>query len=145
MRSYTSIALGFIVAISLAASAAAKDYPIQLKVLSAESHEDIGPSQRALEGCSWRDLDAYCFGSSPYIVNTMVVQENGGEPFSIACTAYEWSNCTDLAVDQTFQARKEKHGIAILYTDKSGTKRTQVYEIERSSDQSARFSGQGRE
>lgn len=132
MRSYTSLALGFIFAVTLAASASAKDYPIQLKVLSAESHEGIGPSEKALEGCAWRAIDAYCFGSSTYTVNTMTVQENGGEPFSITCTAYEWSNCTDLAVDETFPARQEKHGIDILYTDKSGAKRTQFYQIERS-------------
>lgn len=135
MRRHASIALGFILAATLIASATAKDYPIQLKVLSAESHQDIGPSQRALEGCAWREIDAYCFGTSTYTVNTMVVQENGGKPFSVTCMAYLWSNCTSLPVDQTFSARQEKHdGITILYRDKTGAKRTQLYEIERSAD-----------
>ncbi len=138
MRSYISLALGFIFAFALAASAAKKDYPIQLKVLSAESHEAVGPSEKALEGCAWRAIDAYCFGSSDYTVNTMLVQENGGEPFRITCTAYEWSNCTTLPVGETFPARQEKYGIDVLYTDKSGSKRRELYQIDRTTDEASK-------
>ncbi len=138
MRSYAPLALGFILAVTLTASAAAKDYPIQLKVLSAERHEAIGPSQQALEGCALRSLDAYCFGTSEYTVNTMLVQENDGEPFRITCMAYEWSNCTSLPVGETFSARQEKDGFVVLYTDKSGSKRKELYQIDRSTDEASK-------
>ncbi len=131
MRRYASIALGFVLTLALGAGADAKDYPLQVEVLSAESYHASGPSEKALEGCTLRDIDAYCFGSSTYIVHNMMVQESGGKPFSILCMAYRWSHCTGLPIDETFPARREGRGIAIQYTDKNGKKRTQVYQIAR--------------
>ncbi len=131
MTRHIAVMLGFIfVLATLSGSAGAKDYPLQVKVLSAESYEALGPSERALEGCPWREIDAYCFGMSPYTVNTMTVQENGGEQLSISCMDYQWSNCAELPVNQTFPARQEKRGIDILFTDKNGGKRTQLYQID---------------
>lgn len=130
MRRFTSTAFWFVFAVALTASAEAKDYPLQVKVLSAESHQILGPPERALEGCNWRAIDAYCYASTPvpYTVNTMTVQENGGAPFSVECTAYRWSHCTGLPVDQTFPARQSRRGITIAYPDKSGKQHTQLYE-----------------
>jgi hypothetical protein len=138
MKRYASIALGLILTATLVAGAKAKDYPIQIKVLSAESHQIEGQSERAMEGCPWREIDAYCYSSEPetYTVNSMIVQQNGGKPFCIECTAYRWSNCTSLPVDKTFPARQNKRGIAILYSDKHGKQRMQLYEIVSPSAQS---------
>ena len=126
---YASIALGFVLTLALGAGANAKNFPLQVEVLSAESYHASGPSEKALEGCTLRDIDAYCFGSSTYMVHNMMVQENGGKPLSILCMAYRWSNCTSLPIDETFPARREGRGIAIQYTDKNGKKRKQVYQI----------------
>lgn len=138
MKSYAAIGLAMILAATLAASARAKDYPLQIKVLSAEEHQTLGPSERAMEGCNWRDIDAYCYASAPvqYTVNTMTVEENGGQPFRITCTAYRWSHCTDLPVDMTFSAREQKGRLVTLYTDKNGKRREERYEIAGSAAQS---------
>jgi hypothetical protein len=65
-----------------------------------------------------------------YIENTMVVQEPDGKTLKIACTVYnQWSHCTDLPANQTFQARRVKHGLEIRYLDQHHKWRKQVYEI----------------
>ncbi len=105
--------------------------PIQVKVLSAESH----PFQGSLldpPNCNWHDIDAYCTSTTPetYLENTMVVQEANGKLLEIACTVYnQWSHCTTLPVNQSFQARMEKHGLEIRYLDQHGKMREQVYRI----------------
>jgi hypothetical protein len=64
------------------------------------------------------------------VENTMVVQEPDGKSLEIACTVYNrWSNCINLPVNQSFQARMGKHGLEIRYLDQHGKMRKQVYEI----------------
>jgi hypothetical protein len=125
--------LFFVVTLLLAAMASAwsQDLPLQIKVLSGESRQFQGPLLDP-PNCNWRDISAYCFGSSPqtYVENTMVVQEPDGKSLEIACTVYnQWSNCTSLPVNQSFQARMGKHGLEIRYLDQHGKMRKQVYEI----------------
>jgi hypothetical protein len=112
-------------------SAWSKDVPLQIKVLSAESRQFQGP---ALDppNCNWRDISAYCYSSSPvtYVENEMVVQESDGQSLEIACTVYaQWSPCTTLPLNQSFQAWTVKHGLKIRYPDQRGKWRNQVYEI----------------
>jgi len=113
------------------ASSWPKDLPLRIKVLSGESHEFQG-SPLAPPNCNWRDISAYCYGSSPrtYVENTMVVQEPGGKSLEIACTVYNrWSHCAALPINQSFQARMGKHGVVIRYVDQHGKVHEQVYEI----------------
>jgi hypothetical protein len=115
----------------LSASAWAKHVPVQVKVLSAESHAFQGPPLDP-PNCNWKDISAYCYGSSPeiYVENTMVVQETGGKSLKIACTVYnQWSHCTDLPLNQTFQATMRKDGLEIRYLDQHHKVRKQLYEI----------------
>lgn len=108
-----------------------KAIPFEVRVLSATSRQFEGPPD-APRDCNWRDYSAYCLNSSPetYVENTMVVQKSDGESLTIACTVYnEWSHCTDLPVNQTFQARRVKHGLEIRYVDEHHKLRKQVYEI----------------
>jgi hypothetical protein len=113
------------------ASAWSKDLPIQIKVLSGETRQFQGPPFPSIN-CEWRDISAYCFNSSPetYVQNTMIVQEPGGKSLEIACTVYnQWSCCTNLPVNQSFQAWRGKRSLKIRYLDHSGKMREQVYEI----------------
>ena len=119
------------VLLSATASPFSESAPFQITVLSAQSRQFKGPPD-APRDCNWRDYSAYCNNSSPetYVENTMLVQEPGGKTLRIACTVYnQWSHCTDLPVDQTFQARMVKHGLEIRYLDQHHKMRTQVYEI----------------
>jgi len=113
------------------AGAWSEDLPLQIKVLSAESHQFQGPAL-APSNCDYHDISAYCYSSSPttYVENTMVVEEPNGNSLEIACTVYNrWSHCTSLPVNQSFQARTVKHGLEIRYLDQRGKMREQVYEI----------------
>jgi hypothetical protein len=123
----------FVVTLLLAATGSAwsKNWPLHVKVLSAENHEFQGPPLVPRD-CEWRDLSAYCYSSSPetYVEHTMVVQAPGGKSLEIACTVFNrWSRCTSLPVNQSFQARMTKHGLEIRYSDQHGKLCKQVYEI----------------
>jgi hypothetical protein len=113
------------------ASPWAKDLPFQIKVLSGESRQFQGPPFPPTN-CEWRDISAYCYNSSPetYVENTMVVQEPDGKSLEIACTVYnQWSSCTTLPVNQSFEASMGKRGLKIRFVDQRGKMREQLYEI----------------
>jgi len=113
------------------ASSWSKDFPLHTKVLSGESYQFQSPRLNPPD-CNWRDLDAYCYSSSPktYVENTVVVQKADGKSLEIACTVYNrCSHCTSLPVNQSFQARMTKHGLEIRYLDQHGKMRTQLYEV----------------
>jgi len=121
------------------ANAWSKNLPTQIKVLSAESSQFQGPPFPP-PNCEWRDLSAYCYSSSPvtYVKNTMVVQEPNGKSLEIGCRVYnQWSHCTTLPVNQSFQAWMGKHGLKIRYLDQRGKWRKQVYEILKGNDKQA--------
>jgi hypothetical protein len=60
----------------------------------------------------------------------MAVLEPDGKSLKIACTVYnQWSHCTSLPVNQSFQARIGKRGLEIRYFDQHGKMRTQLYEV----------------
>ena len=120
-----------VVLLSTTASASPESAPFQIRVLSAESRQFEGPPD-APRDCNWRDYSAYCLNSAPktYVENTMRVQGPDGKTLRIACIVYnQWSHCTDLPVDQTFQARRVKHGLEVRYLDQHHKMRKQVYEI----------------
>jgi hypothetical protein len=123
----------FVVPLLLAATVSAwsKDWPLQIKVLSAESRQFQDPPLVPRD-CEWRDLSAYCYSSSPetYVENKMAVETPDGKHLEIACTVYnQWSHCANLPVNRTFQARMTKHGLEIRYLDQHGKMRKQLYEI----------------
>ncbi len=113
------------------ASVWSKAFPLHIKVLSGESYQFQGPPLNP-PNCNWRDLDAYCYGSSPrtYVENAMLVQEPDGKSLEIGCTVYNrWSHCASLPVNQSFPARMGKRGLEIRYPDPHGKTRTQLYEV----------------
>jgi hypothetical protein len=128
LRRYFSFAVLIFAVVS---SASAHDVTMQIKILSAESRQFQGPPDVPRD-CTWRDISAYCDMSSPktYIENTMLVQKPDGASVEIGCTIYNrWSRCTDLPVNQNFQARLTKRGLDIKYSDQRGKMRHQLYEI----------------
>lgn len=138
-RTLSVVGAIFALSILLLASAWAKDLPLHIMVLSAESRQFQGPRLDP-PNCNFQDIDAYCYGSSPetYVENTMVVQEPDGKSLEIACTVYnQWSHCTSLPVNQSFQAWLGKHGLEIRYLDQHGKVREQAYEILRENGKQA--------
>ncbi len=118
------------------ANAWSKELPFQIKVLSGTTHQFQGPAL-APANCDYHDISAYCSNSSPitYVENTMVVQKPNGNSLEIACTVYnQWSHCTTLPVNQSFQAWMGKHGLEIRYSDQHGKIRKQVYDVLRENE-----------
>jgi|SRR5579864_3378823 len=113
------------------ASVWAKDFPLRMKVVSAESREFQAPVLTPPD-CNWKDLSGYCYSSSPqtYTENTMVVEGPDGKSLRIACTAEkQQSRCRNLPVNQSFEARRGNGVIEIRYRDQHGKLRKQVYQI----------------
>jgi hypothetical protein len=110
--------------------AAAQAYPLRIKVLSAEFHSLNGGTP-VPQDCDMQNYSAYCNGSrNPSVQNIMLVQDADGKSFSISCTVdSRWSKCAPLPVGGTFDARKEKRGITVLYRNAKGKERKQFYEL----------------
>jgi hypothetical protein len=60
----------------------------------------------------------------------MRVQEGNGNPFVITCVwDSRWSKCVALPIGQTFDARRDKHGITIFYENEKGGASKQLYTV----------------
>jgi len=105
-------------------------YPLQIKVLSAEFH-GLDSAPPVPKDCDLQNFSAYCNESKKASAqNVMLVQDSDGKSFSIACTVdSRWSRCAPLTVGKTFDARKDKRGITVLYRDAKGKERKQLYQL----------------
>ena len=112
------------------AFAVSSAYPLQIKVLSAEFHA-LETGTPVPKDCDLQNFSAYCNESrNPTVQNVMVVQDSNGKSFTIECTVdSRWSKCAPLRVGETFDARKEKRGITVLYRDPKGKEKKQFYEL----------------
>jgi hypothetical protein len=112
------------------ADAASQAYPIQIKVLSSE-YRALNTETPVPKDCDLQNFSAYCNESrNPSVQNIMVVQDAEGKSFTISCTVdSRWSKCAPLPVGETFEARKEKRGITVLYRDAKGKEKKEFYQV----------------
>jgi len=105
-------------------------HQLRLTVLSADSHA-LSSGTTVPKDCDLQNFSAYCNDSKkPSVQNVMLVQDSDGKSFSIACIVdSRWSRCASLTVGETFDARKDKHGITVLYRDAKGKERKQLYQL----------------
>jgi hypothetical protein len=77
------------------------------------------------------NFSAYCNESkNPSGQNIITLQGADGTSFTVMCTIdSRWSKCSALPVGETFQARREKHGITILTRDSKGKDSKQFYQL----------------
>ena len=108
----------------------AKQYPLHITVLSAEFHP-LNSGTPVPKDCDLTNFSAYCNESrNPTVQNIMRVRDSDGESFSIACTVdSRWSKCASLPVGETFEARKDKHGITVLYRNAKGKEKKELYQV----------------
>jgi len=116
-----------------AVAASKNHYPMTIEVLSAHQesvpiHED---HNGAPKDCGMADYSGYCHHNRTALVrNTLVVQDNNGKSFTIACAVeLQRSKCALLPVGRKFEARKQKGGIEVLYPDAKGKQRKQLYQL----------------
>ena len=105
-------------------------HQLRLTVLSADSHA-LSSGTTVPKDCDLQNFSAYCNESkNPTGRNVMLVRDADGRSYSIACTVdSHWSKCESLAVGETYEARKDKHGITVFYRDAKGKERKQLYQL----------------
>ena len=118
-----------VIAVSFA-GASSDAYPLQIKVLSSEYHS-LDSGTPVPKDCDLQNFSAYCNESkNPTVQNVMQVQQSDGETFTITCVVdSRWSKCEALPVGETFEARKDKHGLTILYRNAKGKEKRQLYQL----------------
>jgi hypothetical protein len=110
--------------------AASPDYTYRIKVLRADSHA-LGTGTPVPKDCDLENFSAYCNESKhPTRQNTMLVQGSDGKTFYITCDVdSHFSGCTLLPEGQTFDAKRAKQGITVLYRDTKGKDKKQFYQV----------------
>ncbi len=108
---------------------ATKHGEMRIKVLDSETHSVVLDGSEVPKNCDAINFDAYCHNSkSAQVTNTLLVQEGDGPPYHVTCTIESrWSRCVPLPKGESFEARKEKHGITVYYVDSEGKVRSQLY------------------
>jgi len=112
-------------------SAATKTERFRITVLDAHSQTLSVDPNTAPRDCDNVNYSGYCHESKVAPVrNTMRVQSGNGKPFDITCV---WdsrlSRCVALPIGQSFDARKDKHGITIFYENDKGGASKQLYTV----------------
>jgi hypothetical protein len=103
---------------------------LRLTVLSADSHA-LNSGTPVPKDCDLQNFSAYCNESkNPTEHDVLLVRDADGRSYTIACTVdSHWSKCGSLAVGETYEARKDKHGITVFYRDAKGKERKQLYQL----------------
>jgi hypothetical protein len=115
----------------LMSSAAIKSDRFRITILAADSQTlNTNPDQPTRD-CDLANYSGYCHERKVALVrNTMRVQEGNGNPFVITCVwDSRWSKCVALPIGQTFDARRDKHGITIFYENEKGGASKQLYTV----------------
>ena len=115
---------------ALFADDVASQHQLRLTVLSADSHA-LNSGTPVPKDCDLQNFSAYCNESkNPTGQSVIVVRDADGRSYTIACTVdSHWSKCGSLAVGETYEARKDKHGITVFYRDAKGKERKQLYQL----------------
>jgi len=113
------------------ANATSRNNAIRIKVLDSETRSVGLGGNDVPKNCDQVNFDAYCNNSKTTVVtNTLLVQEGDGTPFRVACTIdSKFSRCTPLPKGESFDAKREKHGITVYYQDENGKARKQLYTL----------------
>jgi len=104
---------------------------MRIKVLDSETRSLAIEGSSVPKNCDAVNFDAYCNHSKGAVMmNTLLVQEGNDPPFKISCTVdTRYSRCVPLPKGQTFEARRQKRGIEVSYTDDKGKFRSQMYSL----------------
>ena len=131
MRCNPRLLVAFCLLTGLMSSAAVRTERFRITVLDAHSQTiNVNPDTTPRD-CDNVNYSGYCHESKVAPVrNTMRVQSGTGKPFDITCV---WdsrlSRCVALPIGQSFDARKDKHGITIFYENEKGGASKQLYTV----------------
>jgi len=131
MRCDARLLVAFGLLTGLTCAAAVKSERFRITVLDAHSQTlNVNPDTTPRD-CDQVNYSGYCHESKfAPVRNTMRVQSGTGKPFDITCVwDSHWSKCVALPIGQTFDARKDKHGITIFYENEKGGASKQLYTV----------------
>jgi hypothetical protein len=131
MRAVAVLQLGFLLAAILASATSTKT-PMQITVLDSETRAAARDDNNGVpKNCEQLTFDAYCRSTTNVpLISTLLVQEGSEPPFRISCTIdSRYSRCVPLPKGETFEAKREKRGIAVYYVDDNGKARKQLYTL----------------
>ena len=131
MRCRTRLLAAFLLLSASLSSAATKNERFRITVLDAESQTISTNPDTVPRDCDLANYSGYCHESKVASVrNTMRVQEGNGKPYSITCVwDSRWSKCVSLSIGQTYDARRDKHGITIFYENEKGGASKELYTV----------------
>jgi hypothetical protein len=129
MRRIAAWQVGFLLAAMLA-NASPKD-TVRITVLDSVTRALTPDNNGVPQNCEQLTFDAYCRSTTNVpLQSTLLVQEDDGPKYRISCTAEsKYSRCVPLAKGESFDAKKEKHGIEVYYVDDKGKTRKQLYAL----------------
>jgi hypothetical protein len=130
MRGMAVLQAGFLL-VAIFANATSRDHPIRIKVLDSETRSVSLGGSDVPKNCDQVNFDAYCNNSRAAILtNTLLVQEGNEPPYRVSCTIdSRFSSCMPLPKGESFDARREKHGIIVYYQNDKGKARKQLYAL----------------
>jgi PEGA domain len=113
------------------ANATSGSNAIRITVLDSETRSVTISGSDVPKNCDQVNFDAYCNNSkSAILTNTLLVQEGNEPAFHVACTIdSKFSRCVLLPKGESFDARREKHGLVVYYVDDKGKARKQLYSL----------------
>jgi hypothetical protein len=128
IRRIAALQTGLLLAAVLANAGSQKD-TVRITVLDAVTRASAPDNNGVPQNCEQLTFDAYCRSTSNVQVSTLLVQEDNEPPFRISCTIEKYSRCISLPIGESFDARKEKHGLEVYYVDRKGKERKQLYAL----------------
>jgi hypothetical protein len=130
MRRVAAVQAGLLL-VAMFANASSTSNALRITVLDSQTRSVSLGGNDVPKNCDQVNFDAYCNNSRTAIqTNTLLVQEGNQPPFRISCTVdSKYSRCTTLAKGESFDARRERHGITVYYQDERGKARKQLYTL----------------
>jgi PEGA domain len=127
IRRIATLQVGLLLAATLA-NASQRD-TVRITVLDAVTRASAPDNNGVPQNCEQLTFDAYCRSTSNVQVSTLLVQQDNEPPYRISCTIEKYSRCISLPIGESFDARKEKHGLEVYYVDRKGKERKQLYAL----------------
>jgi hypothetical protein len=131
MRRIPALQAGLLL-VAVLANAASEKRTVRITVLDSVTRASAADNNNGVpQNCEQLTFDAYCRSTTNVpLVSTLLVQEGNEPPFHIACTIdSKYSRCTPLPKGESFDARREKHGITVYYQAENGKARKQLYAL----------------
>ncbi len=120
----------FLVLVAMCANASVTNN-MRITVLDSETRASAPDNNGVPQNCEQLTYDAYCRSTTTVpLVSTLLVREGNEPPFRIRCTiTSKYSRCAPLPKGESFDAKREKHGITVYYVDDKGKERKQLYTL----------------